>query len=71
MQNKFADCYGCVEFLEENKCASEVPPEFIKNKRSISCPCRKCLVKSICVKPCEKYSLYVNVFWDKQRSIDI
>jgi len=71
MQNKFADCYGCVEF-EENKCASEVPPEFIKNKRIIYCPCRKCLVKPICVEPCEKYFLYVNVFiGDKQRSIDI
>lgn len=46
-------CEGCTIFGKIEWC------DIIKHGREKDCPCRNCLVKVMCSKPCEKYNLYL------------
>lgn len=50
--NKYRHCIGCFSYnSKDEECAHcFVMP--------ICCPCQKCLVKSMCHKPCEKFEEY-------------
>ena len=47
------ECHGCYVHLEFEQCTVEP-----LNHHGKECPCLTCLVKSMCQKSCDKWTLY-------------
>lgn len=30
------------------------------------CPCKECLIKMICIDPCEEFKIYIRLFYQKK-----
>jgi len=67
-----SNCKGCIEdeeiprYLNKNEktfCKSRLKPTHLdKNNETVECPCVNCLIKGICVVPCEKLFTYGRSF---------
>jgi hypothetical protein len=50
------DCIGCNQYFEDNH--DDSPCDFNPHYKKEDCPCLKCVVKMICLDPCQKYDDY-------------
>lgn len=57
-------CDGCNEQMSVDTCASQLIPEFEKDKMTLTCPCLDCIVKSMCSVSCKKFSKYTDILFD-------
>ena len=61
------NCLGCISkdncFLIDPPYQQIMKEDNVKKFDASSCPCQKCLVKSICTKKCESYKIVENVMY--------
>ena len=51
------ECRGCSAYYgEKSRCIVKLDPHI----NIYECPCRICLVKGVCIDPCQKFRDYLN-----------
>ncbi len=56
------ECQGCIELSSISLCGSRIPSEFVYKGERMECPCRKCLVKGVCVDICNSFHFYYKMY---------
>lgn len=56
-------CKGCAGFEIKSNC------QLIIGNRDKDCPCKVCLIRSMCIDTCKEYKVYASIILNYKRGI--